>query len=85
SQPCTIAGGRASIHGTIHNLDDRDHDYRIVVEFSTSSETKSSTAAVRNVAADATAPWSTSIDIAGNTVTCKVTDVFGPMPFEQAS
>ncbi|MGZ4807483.1 MAG: DUF4190 domain-containing protein, partial [Ilumatobacteraceae bacterium] len=33
SQPCTIAGGRASIHGTIHNLDDRDHDYRIVVEF----------------------------------------------------
>ncbi len=83
--PCTVAGGRATVHGTIHNLDDRAHDYRIVVEFSTTDETKSSTAAVRNVAADATAPWSTSVDIVGSTVACKVTDVFGPIPFDQQS
>jgi hypothetical protein len=85
SQPCTVAAGRATVHGTIHNLDDRDHDYRIVVEFSTTDDTESSTATVRNVVADATAPWSTSVDIAGSAVTCKVTDVFGPIPFEQGS
>ena len=85
SQPCTVAGGRATINGTIHNLDDRDHDYRIVVEFSSTDETKSSTATLRNVVPDATAPWSTSVDIVGSSVKCEVTDVFGPIPFDQQS
>ena len=85
AQPCTVDGGRATVHGSIHNLDTRDHDYRIVVEFSTAGETKSSTAVVRNVVPDATAPWSTSVAIAGSSVKCAVTDVFGPIPFEQQS
>ncbi len=80
-QPCTVDGGRATVRGTIHNLDDRDHDYRIIVEFSSTTTTKSSTVGVPNVAPDATAPWSTSVAISGSSVKCTVTDVFGPMPF----
>ena len=85
SEPCTVGGGHATIHGTIRNLDDRAHDYRIVVEVQTTVETKSSTASVRDVAINATAAWSTSLDIAGSAVTCTVTDVSGPLPFGQAS
>jgi hypothetical protein len=81
-QPCTLAGGRATLHGTIRNLDDHTHDYRIVVEFGTTEATESATVAVRAVARDATAPWSTSVEISGTSVTCKVTDVFGPVPFD---
>ena len=82
-QPCTIAGGRATLQGTIHNLDDRDHDYRLIIEFrSTSDETKLSTVAVRNVGPGDTADWSSSAAIAGTSVACRVTDVFGPAPFD---
>ena len=80
-QPCTVDGGRATLHGTIHNVDDHDHDYRIVVEFSTINSSKSSTVTVRNVGPDATADWSASADSA-SPVTCRVTDVFGPLPFD---
>lgn len=80
-QPCTVDGGRATVRGTIHNLDSGDHDYRIIVEFSSTTTTKSATASVRNVVPDATAPWSTSAAISGSAVKCTVTDVFGPMPF----
>jgi hypothetical protein len=82
-QPCTVAGGRATVSGTIHNLDDRTHDYRIVVDFTGGTGgTKSATATVKAVRPDATAPWSTSADVTGNPITCKVTDVFGPFPFD---
>jgi hypothetical protein len=80
-QPCTVDGGRATVRGTIHNLDHRNHDYRIIVEFSTTTATKLSSVGVPNVVADATAPWSTSVAISSSSVTCRVTDVFGPMPF----
>jgi hypothetical protein len=82
-QPCTVAGGKATLHGTIRNLDDRDHDYRLIVEFtSTSDSTKLSTTAVRNVGPGDTVDWSSSADISGSSVTCRVTDVFGPAPFD---
>ena len=80
-QPCTVDGGRATVRGTIHNLDDRDHDYRIFVEFTTTSSTKAATVGVKGVVPNATAPWSSSVSVSGSAVTCKVTDVFGPMPF----
>jgi hypothetical protein len=80
-QPCTIDGGRATLRGTIRNLDDRDHEYRLFVEFDTPDDSKSSTVAVRQVGPGETAPWTSSTDIAGSTVTCKVSGVFGPAPF----
>ena len=80
-EPCTVDGGRATVRGTIHNLDSRDHDYRIVVEFASPTTSTSATASVRNVVPDATAPWTTSVAISGSAVKCTVTDVFGPMPF----
>ena len=80
-QPCTVDGGRATLRGTIHNVDDHDHDYRIVVEFASADSTESSTVTVRHVGPDATTDWSASAEISGTPVTCKVTDVFGPLPF----
>ncbi len=82
-QPCTIADGRATLRGTIRNLDDRDHDYRLIVEFKSPSDSKKlSTIAVRNVGPGDTADWSSSAAIIGTSVTCRVTDVFGPAPFD---
>jgi hypothetical protein len=82
-QPCTIADGRATLHGTIRNLDDRNHDYRIAVKFTgNDGDSGNNTILVRDVAANATVPWSASAVVAGSTATCKVTDVFGPTPFD---
>jgi uncharacterized protein DUF4190/uncharacterized protein DUF2510 len=80
-QPCTVDGGRATLDGTIHNVDDHDHDYRIVVQFRSSDSTESSTVTVLDVGPDATTDWSASAEISGDTVTCEVVDVFGPLPF----
>ncbi|HEY7627042.1 MAG TPA: DUF4190 domain-containing protein [Ilumatobacteraceae bacterium] len=82
-QPCTVTGARATLHGSIRNLDDHQHDYRIEVEFtSTTDDTKVTTVAVRDVAADGTADWSASATIDGSSVQCRVRDVFGPFPFD---
>jgi len=82
-QPCTLTDGRATLRGTIHNLDDHEHDYRVVVEFTpTGSDSSKETVPVSNVAAGATASWSASTQVAGTSVTCAVTDVFGPLPFD---
>ena len=77
-QPCKIAGGVATLTGRIHNLDDRSHDYRIVVKFASTDDSASSTAFVDNVAAGKTASWSASADISGSSISCSVTDVSGP-------
>ncbi len=83
AQPCTIDGGRATLHGTIRNLDDHNHDYRLFVEFTSSTDgTKLSTIGVPDVEPGETAPWSSSTDVTASTVTCTVTDVFGPVPFD---
>ena len=82
-QPCTLVDGRATLHGTVHNLDDHAHDYRIVVKFTgNGGDSNDDTETVRNVAADATAEWTASAAVAGTAVSCEVTDVFGPLPFE---
>lgn len=81
-QPCTVAAGRATLTGRIHNLDDRDHDYRIVVKFASTDDSESSTAVVDNVAAGQTTHWSASADLSGNSITCSVSDVSGPLPFD---
>jgi hypothetical protein len=83
-QPCTLADGRATFNGTIHNLDDHEHDYRILVDFNDTragTDSRSDTVTVRNVGAGQTAPWSSSVSFDGTAVECEVTDVFGPAPF----
>jgi hypothetical protein len=81
-QPCPIDNGRATASGTIRNLDDRERDYRIFVDFLDDDGNKASTVAVRDVAPGETAPWSTSVQLDGTSVDCEVTDVFGPVPFD---
>ena len=82
-QPCTVAGGRATARGTIHNLDNESHEYRIVVEFTSPDDgTRTATVKVPNVRPDAIAPWSSTTDVTGSSVTCKVSDVSGPLPFD---
>ena len=81
-RPCKIAGGVATLTGRIHNLDDRSHDYRIDVKFTSTDDTELSTAVVENVAAGATSPWTASVDISGSSITCSVSDVSGPLPFD---
>ena len=81
-QPCSLENGSATVTGTIRNLDDRQHDYRIFVDFDDNSgQSRSSTVAVLDVNPDETAPWSSSVAFDGDTVECTVTDVFGPPPF----
>jgi hypothetical protein len=82
-QPCTLDNGTATLHGTIRNTDDESHDYRIVIDFTSSTdESETTTVRVRDVDADATASWTGSVAIGGTAVQCKVTDVFGPLPFD---
>jgi len=82
-RPCILEDGLATLIGTIRNLDDRDHDYRIMVEFtSPRDEFESTTVRVTDVNPDEIAPWSTSTPIVADAVSCKVTDVFGPLPFD---
>jgi hypothetical protein len=82
-QPCTPDDGRVTFTGTIRNLDDHTHDYRIVVDFIGIDErVASDTVAVSDVGAGQTAPWSSSVEFDESSVECKVTDVFGPPPFD---
>jgi hypothetical protein len=82
-QPCTVDNGRATARGSIHNLDDQTHAYRIVVDFTPPGDgPTSATARVKDVRAGATSPWSTSTAVSGTSVTCKVAKVFGPFPFD---
>jgi hypothetical protein len=80
-QPCTLENGLATVNGTIRNTDDREHDYRIFVDFDDGDDTKSSTVPVRDVAPGQTVPWTSSVTFSGDTVECTVSDVFGPAPF----
>ncbi len=81
-QPCLLDDGRATLHGTITNLDDHNRTYRIVVDFSNDDETKSVTVAVADVGPGDQAEWSSSAEIGGTSAECTVTDVFGPLPFD---
>ena len=69
------------MHGTIRNLDDHAHDYRLVIELMTPGDTQTTTLAVGEVGAGETVPWSSSVEVSGDSVRCEVTDVFGPLPF----
>jgi hypothetical protein len=83
-QPCVVDNGIVTFHGTIRNLDDRTHDYRLVVTYSTSgasTKTKTDTVVVRGVEAEQTSRWTSSASVSSDSVDCKVTDVFGPAPF----
>ena len=81
-QPCSLENGSATVTGTIRNLDDRQRDYRIFVDFDDNGgQSRSSTVAVLDVDPDETAPWSSTVAFDGDTVECTVTDVFGPPPF----
>ena len=80
--PCSYLNGEATLHGTIRNLDDHTHDYRLFIAYNTSEDaTKSVVLPVQGVDPGETAPWSASTEITGSSVTCKVTEVFGPLPF----
>lgn len=81
-QPCTFEDGVATVDGTITNLDDRSHSYRIFVDFRTDDKTELATVAVDRVAPGDEVPWSASEAVVGTSVECAVTDVFGPTPFD---
>ena len=83
-QPCTVDDGRVTFTGTIRNLDDETHDYRIVVEFFGIDEHESRrTRSLCSMSVPGeTAPWSSSVEFDESSVECKVTDVFGPPPFD---
>jgi hypothetical protein len=81
-QPCALDNGRATVNGTIRNLDNEGHDYRIFIDFNGPDDDASSTVPVHDVAAGETAPWTSSVSFDGSSVECKVTDVFGPVPFD---
>ena len=81
-QPCVVANGTASLHGRIHNLDGRAHEYRIVVDFNDgTNDPASGTAVVSDVQPDATAVWTATAKVNGSSAECNVTKVFGPIPF----
>lgn len=78
---CAVDGGTATVHGTIRNTDTLPHVYRIVVHVDSGADTATATVPVPEVAAGATAPWTATTDIDGASITCAVSDVFGPLPF----
>jgi Protein of unknown function (DUF2510) len=81
-QPCVVNNGRATLRGTIRNLDTRRHDYRLVVEFrDTSPRPITTTVLVTGVDSGETTQWESSASVDSTAVTCKVTGVFGPLPF----
>jgi hypothetical protein len=80
-QSCTGGGSSATIRGTIRNDDTRAHEYRIVVQFGNGTSTATATVAVPLVEAGETTPWATAAVLSGNSVSCRVSDVFGPLPF----
>ena len=82
-QPCVVANGAASLHGRIHNLDGRAHDYRIVVDFNDgTTDPASGIAVVRDVPPDETAAWTATALVNGSSAECNVTHVYGPIPFD---
>lgn len=81
-QPCTIDHGTATLRGTIRNLDDHQRDYRIEVDFDNGDNAHIETVPVLHVAAGATAPWTSTADIGGTSITCEVSKVYGPLPFD---
>jgi hypothetical protein len=84
-QPCIADNGLVTFRGTIRNLDDRERDYRIVVEISSAGERgKVSTVLVPGVGPGQMEQWSSSAPVSTSPVTCRVTDVLGPLPFVDA-
>jgi hypothetical protein len=82
-QPCTLDDGLWIFNGTIRNLDDHTHDYRIVVDFvGIDEQVAADTVAVADVGAGETKAWSSSVQFDETSVECTVTDVFGPPPFD---
>lgn len=81
-RPCTLDNGRATFNGTIRNLDHESRDYRIFIDFNGPGGDASSTVPIHDVAPGETAPWSSSVSFDSSSVECKVTDVFGPIPFD---
>jgi hypothetical protein len=82
---CIADGRRAVVSGTIANLDDRSHDYEIVIDLlddDASLERRHVT--VRDVAPGTIAEWDTSafIDATAETsLVCDIAGVNGPFPF----
>jgi hypothetical protein len=79
---CELNAGVAALQGTITNTDDHDHDYRIVVRFTSPADSQREAVGVRDVRAGATAHWRVTTAIEGTPVACAVDDVYGPFPFD---
>jgi hypothetical protein len=80
--PCVVSNGAATLHGRIHNLDGRVHDYRIIVHFDDGTIDAVGSAVVNDVQPDASAVWTASALVDGTSAECDVTNVFGPIPFD---
>jgi hypothetical protein len=82
---CDWVAGRASLEGTITNLDDEDRGYLVLVRFvreGTSSGLGDLTIQVDEVVAGATGTFSGGINTDVEAVDCEVVDVLGGIPFD---
>jgi hypothetical protein len=77
NQPCTATAGLFTLDGTITNLDDRTHDYRITVEFTSADERLRRSTDTETVQPGATTTWSVSGFSAADEVSCRVVSVGG--------
>ena len=82
---CSADGRRVVVNGTIENLDDRAHDYEIVIDLlDDDAQLERRHVEVRDVAAGAVAEWGTSafVDAVDEaSIVCDVAGVNGPFPF----
>jgi hypothetical protein len=85
--PCNVDGDTVRFTGSIRNLDDRQHDYRITIEILRGVRVvHRSNVPVVGVAPDATVRWGAEATVRAEpassaSVTCRVGDVRGPSPF----
>jgi hypothetical protein len=84
-ESCAVGDGRAVLHGTITNDSDDTRDYTVFVEFrreGTDNALGFDTVGVDDVAPGDTAEFTASSLVGAARVTCVVTEVIGPLPFD---
>lgn len=85
-QPCSFENGVITYTGTIRNLDDHSHTYRILMDITVDgSDITDSVATVGNVRPKQVKPWSFTASASGERAQCAVVDVLGPLPFDPQS
>jgi hypothetical protein len=84
-ESCTVGDGRAVLRGTLTNDSDETRDYTVFVEFrrdGTDNPLGFDTVRIDDVAPGDTAEFTASSLVSAARVTCDVTEVTGPLPFD---